>query len=276
SSSRCGASASPRRCPRSWSSSRRQLQIQRPRGPGVQRGIADLLPRKARGGPVGSALAHVEHRRLLEGEHLLELAQVVCNADARLDRVGFHYVLQDDRAIHELQPEDPYHRLARELHQRGRIALALAEGRACLGVEAEHALAADRRRLALERFERLDQPHLALVAPDRQLRHFFVRDGHCKFHGRRSLAQCGPAHRACAGGRVSCPMPPVATRRALIAAPYLRVLRKAAEITGGEKALAAALAVAQDTVRSWLDGEVVPPVHFYVAALEIVEHSEGK
>jgi len=71
-------------------------------------------------------------------------------------------------------------------------------------------------------------------------------------------------------------MPPVATRRALIAAPYLRVLRKAAEITGGEKALAAALAVAQDTVRSWLDGEVVPPVHFYVAALEIVEHSEGK
>lgn len=62
-------------------------------------------------------------------------------------------------------------------------------------------------------------------------------------------------------------------RRAQIAAPYLRVLRKAADIAGGETALAAALAVAQDTLRSWLAGEVVPPVDFYVAALGIVERA---
>ena len=68
-------------------------------------------------------------------------------------------------------------------------------------------------------------------------------------------------------------VPPVAARRSLIAAPYLRVLRKAVELTGGETALAAALAVAQDTLRSWLAGDVVPPVAFYVAALEIVERA---
>jgi hypothetical protein len=66
---------------------------------------------------------------------------------------------------------------------------------------------------------------------------------------------------------------PLAARRALITAPYLRVLRKAAEIAGGESALASALAVAQDTLRSWLAGEVVPPVDFYVAALGIVERA---
>jgi hypothetical protein len=59
----------------------------------------------------------------------------------------------------------------------------------------------------------------------------------------------------------------------MIAAPYLRVLRKAAEIAGGETALAAALDVAPDTLRSWLAGEVVAPVDFYVAALEIVERA---
>jgi hypothetical protein len=68
-------------------------------------------------------------------------------------------------------------------------------------------------------------------------------------------------------------MPPVAARRALIAAPYLRVLRKAAEITGGEMALAAALAVAPETLRSWLAGDVVPPVDFYIAALGMVERT---
>jgi DNA-binding transcriptional regulator YdaS (Cro superfamily) len=65
----------------------------------------------------------------------------------------------------------------------------------------------------------------------------------------------------------------VTARRALISAPYLRVLRKAAEIAGGESALAAVLAVAQETLRSWLAGDVVPPVNFYVAALQIVERA---
>ena len=68
-------------------------------------------------------------------------------------------------------------------------------------------------------------------------------------------------------------LPPVTAPRALISAPYLRVLRKAAEIAGGESALAAALAVAPDRLRSWLAGDVVPPVDFYVAALGIVERA---
>ena len=71
-------------------------------------------------------------------------------------------------------------------------------------------------------------------------------------------------------------VPPVAARRALIAAPYLRVLRKAADIKGGDTALAAALAVASDTLRSWLAGDVVPPVKFYMAALEIVERATAR
>ena len=66
---------------------------------------------------------------------------------------------------------------------------------------------------------------------------------------------------------------PVAVRRSLIAAPYLRVLRKAVELAGGETALAAALAVAPERLKSWLAGDVVPPVDFYVAALEMVERT---
>jgi len=62
----------------------------------------------------------------------------------------------------------------------------------------------------------------------------------------------------------------------MIAAPYLRVLRKAVEVAGGETALAATLVVAPETLQSWLAGEVVPPVDFYMAALEIVEPSKGK
>ena len=68
---------------------------------------------------------------------------------------------------------------------------------------------------------------------------------------------------------------PVAVRRAIIAAPYLRVLRNAAQLVGGETALAAALAVAPEKLRSWLAGEVVPPVAFYVAALEIIERARA-
>jgi hypothetical protein len=57
----------------------------------------------------------------------------------------------------------------------------------------------------------------------------------------------------------------------MIAAPYLRVLRKAAQIAGGESALASALGVPLERLASWLGGEVVPPVDFYIAALHIVE-----
>jgi hypothetical protein len=52
------------------------------------------------------------------------------------------------------------------------------------------------------------------------------------------------------------------------------VLRKAVDLAGGEIALAAALVVAPERLRSWLAGEVVPPVDFYVAALGIVERAK--
>ena len=71
-------------------------------------------------------------------------------------------------------------------------------------------------------------------------------------------------------------LPPLAVRRATIAAPYLRVLQKAAEISGGITALAAALSVAPERLESWLTGDVVPPVDYYVAALQIVEGSKSK
>lgn len=71
-------------------------------------------------------------------------------------------------------------------------------------------------------------------------------------------------------------LPPLTALRALITAPYLRVLRKAADLAGGEIALAAALAVAPEMLRRWLAGELVPPLDSYVAALEIVERSTAR
>lgn len=65
-------------------------------------------------------------------------------------------------------------------------------------------------------------------------------------------------------------------RRALIAAPYLRVLRKAVDLSGGESALAAALGVAPERLTSWLAGEVVPPVDFYLLAMKIVERATAR
>ena len=61
----------------------------------------------------------------------------------------------------------------------------------------------------------------------------------------------------------------------MIAAPYLRVLRAAVELAGGETALAAALAVAPETLRTWLAGDVVPPVASYITALEMVERARA-
>jgi len=60
-------------------------------------------------------------------------------------------------------------------------------------------------------------------------------------------------------------------RRIRIAAAYLRVLREAAEISGGEAALASAWGIAPELLRSWLAGELVLPVKFYIAALELID-----
>jgi hypothetical protein len=67
----------------------------------------------------------------------------------------------------------------------------------------------------------------------------------------------------------------VTAPRASIAAPYLRVLRKASQIAGGDTELAAILAVPVEKLRIWLAGEVVPPIDVYLGALEIVQ-SKGQ
>ena len=58
-----------------------------------------------------------------------------------------------------------------------------------------------------------------------------------------------------------------------IDAQYLRTLRKAVRIAGGEAQLARALVVPEATVRTWLAGEILPPVDFYMAALDFIEQA---
>jgi len=65
-------------------------------------------------------------------------------------------------------------------------------------------------------------------------------------------------------------MPTEAARRVRIAAAYLTALRAAVEISGGEAALASAWGVAPELLGSWLAGELVLPVKFYIAALEMI------
>ena len=65
-------------------------------------------------------------------------------------------------------------------------------------------------------------------------------------------------------------MPTEAARRIRIDAAYLRTLREAAEISGGEAALASAWGVAPELLGSWLAGELVLPVRLYIAALDMI------
>jgi hypothetical protein len=62
----------------------------------------------------------------------------------------------------------------------------------------------------------------------------------------------------------------MSARGPVIDAAYLRTLRRAAEIAGGEAALAAELSVPPEKMRSWLAGEHIVPVEFYILALKIV------
>lgn len=55
-----------------------------------------------------------------------------------------------------------------------------------------------------------------------------------------------------------------------IDAPYLRTLRSAVRVAGGEAALAAAWGVPREKLARWLSAEVLLPVAYYMAALEIV------
>jgi hypothetical protein len=65
-------------------------------------------------------------------------------------------------------------------------------------------------------------------------------------------------------------MPTEAARRVRIDAAYLRTLREAAEISGGEAALASAWGVAPELLGSWLAGELVLPVRLYITALDMI------
>jgi len=71
-------------------------------------------------------------------------------------------------------------------------------------------------------------------------------------------------------------MPTEAAGRVRIAAAYLRALRKAVEISGGEAALASAWGVAPELLGSWLAVEHVLPVKFYIAVLEMIHAREEK
>ena len=51
---------------------------------------------------------------------------------------------------------------------------------------------------------------------------------------------------------------------------YARTLRRAAELAGGEAALADALNTSPELVTKWLSGELPPPRRIYFAALDIV------
>ena len=51
---------------------------------------------------------------------------------------------------------------------------------------------------------------------------------------------------------------------------HTRTLRRAAELSGGEAALAHALGTSQDVLSKWLSGALPPPTRIYFAALDIV------
>jgi hypothetical protein len=69
--------------------------------------------------------------------------------------------------------------------------------------------------------------------------------------------------------------PPLALRCSVDAA-YLRLLRKAVQLAGSEVLLASALGVPLEKLATWLSGESVLPVDFYMAALDIVQAKGSK
>jgi hypothetical protein len=52
--------------------------------------------------------------------------------------------------------------------------------------------------------------------------------------------------------------------------PAMRTLHRAAELLGGEAALAEALGVGVEELQGWLGGASTPPARVYLKALEIV------
>src|SRR5437773_8255764 len=179
-----------------------EAQVELAARPGVGRGVGDLRLRQVPSRPVRSAVAvrdaeaeevsgevantaladaavagnvaELDHRGLLERKHELELAKIVRERHARLDdeRVG-EQLGELPGAIEALQRKEVHGARGGDLREAGQVALALAERRPRLGVEADHAFLADFLPKIghgpLQVFGRLDEPYCALVAPDRQL-----------------------------------------------------------------------------------------------------------
>ena len=76
--------------------------------------------------------------------------------------------------------------------------------------------------------------------------------------------------RPSASAAVDCPLV-----RGLAATTYSRALHRACVILGGIAQLAAQLEVAEPELRSWLEGEIEPPLEVFLAAVEILLLSTG-
>lgn len=57
---------------------------------------------------------------------------------------------------------------------------------------------------------------------------------------------------------------------------YVRTLKRAAELAGGEEELASTLRTSPEVLSLWLSGKLAPPLKKYLAALEFVTHHAGK
>jgi hypothetical protein len=132
----------------------------------------------------------IEHRRFLEREDQLQLAQIVRERHSDLDDLARGEELGERRGeIHALQREEVYDACSGHLHEARQVVLALAECRPRLGVEAEHALRTDIGHRAVEVLRRRNEVNLPFVAPDRQLIDLLAGDRAPQFDRQRARAR---------------------------------------------------------------------------------------
>ena len=65
-------------------------------------------------------------------------------------------------------------------------------------------------------------------------------------------------------------------RRDVSDSRYVRTLKRAVELAGGEDALASVLHTSPEVLSLWLSGSLAPPLKKFLAALEFVTHHAGK
>lgn len=71
-----------------------------------------------------------------------------------------------------------------------------------------------------------------------------------------------------------CHVPTQSPTRPRIDAPYLRTLRSAVRLAGGEAALAQAWGVPPEKLARWLSAEALLPIALYMAALDVIRAKE--